>query len=126
MDLKRVIADELGAVRRRSLDLLAPLGDDDLLRQHSPLMSPLAWDLAHVGNYEDLWLLRAIGADGVRPDLDGIYDAFRHPLLPSLPALHIPAAALLLVLWLVAPVVQAGRSAWRGGNGSAPPARHGG
>jgi GT2 family glycosyltransferase len=40
-------------------------------------------------------------------------DAFRHPLLPILPALHIPSAALLLVLWLVAPVVQAGRSAWR-------------
>jgi hypothetical protein len=34
-------------------------------------------------------------------------------LLPLLPALHVPVAALLLVLWLAAPVVQAGRSAWR-------------
>ena len=49
-------------------------------RQHSPLMSPLVWDLAHVGNYEDLWLLRALGAAGRRaPRYDDIYDAFRHP-----------------------------------------------
>ena len=30
-------------------------------RQHSPLMSPLVWDLAHIGNYEELWLLRDVG-----------------------------------------------------------------
>jgi glycosyltransferase involved in cell wall biosynthesis len=40
-------------------------------------------------------------------------DSLRHPLLPLLPALHIPVAALLLVLWLAVPVVQGGRSAWR-------------
>ena len=59
MDLKTRIVDELTAVRSRSLDLLDPLDPDALVRQHSPLMSPLIWDLAHVGNYEDLWLLRA-------------------------------------------------------------------
>ena len=67
MDLKRRIVDELAAGRARSLDLLEPLAPDDLVRQHSPLMSPLVWDLAHVGNYEELWLLRAVGADGVGP-----------------------------------------------------------
>jgi hypothetical protein len=35
------------------------------------------------------------------------------PLLFRLPALRIPVAALLLALWLAAPLVQAGRSAWR-------------
>jgi iron(II)-dependent oxidoreductase len=77
-DLKSTVAEELEAVRRRSLDLLAPLGDDQLRRQHSPLMSPLVWDLAHVGDYEELWLLRAVGGAPVRPDCDAIYDAFRH------------------------------------------------
>jgi iron(II)-dependent oxidoreductase len=52
MDLKQTIADQLEAVRRRSLALLDPLSEPDLLRQHSPIMSPLVWDLAHVGNYE--------------------------------------------------------------------------
>ncbi len=43
-------------------------------------MSPLVWDLAHVGNYEELWLLReAAGQGAIDPSLDDLYDAFRHP-----------------------------------------------
>src|SRR4051794_8376507 len=79
MDLKSRIVDELATGRARSLDLLDPLPPEALVRQHSPLMSPLIWDLAHVGNYEDLWLLRAVGVDGVGPQYDDTYDAFRHP-----------------------------------------------
>ena len=84
-----VIVDELERARRRTLDLLAPFDDDFLTAQHSPLMSPLAWDLAHIGNYEDLWLVRALGGDGVGPQHDDLYDAFRHPRAdrPSLPLL---------------------------------------
>src|SRR5215217_213596 len=78
MDLKSRIVDELATGRTRSLDLLDPLPPHALARQHSPLMSPLIWDLAHVGNYEDLWLLRAVGVDGVGPQHDDTYDAFRH------------------------------------------------
>jgi iron(II)-dependent oxidoreductase len=83
------VAAELDAGRRRTLDLLAPLDDAALVRQVSPLMSPLVWDLAHVGNYEDLWLVRALGGDGVGAHLDDLYDAFRHPRRdrPSLPLL---------------------------------------
>jgi gamma-glutamyl hercynylcysteine S-oxide synthase len=78
MDLKTRIVEELAGSRNRSLDLLAPLAPDVLARQHSPLMSPLIWDLAHIGNYEDLWLLRALGDEGVGPQHDDTYDAFRH------------------------------------------------
>jgi len=89
MDLKDRIAGELETGRRRSLALLEPLSDADLRRQHSALMSPLVWDLAHVGNYEDLWLLRALGEPGVAPELDDVYDAFKHPRRdrPALPML---------------------------------------
>jgi iron(II)-dependent oxidoreductase len=90
MDLTELVADELEAARRRSLDLLAPLPDHDLQRQVSPIMSPLVWDLAHVGNYEELWLLRAAtGAPPIDSSLDSLYDAFRHPRKnrPSLPLL---------------------------------------
>ncbi len=91
---KERVATELEAVRSRSLTLLEPLGDHDLVRQHSELMSPVVWDLAHVGNYEDLWLVRALGGPALRPDLDNMYDAFRHPRRerPSL-ALLGPAEA---------------------------------
>ncbi|MGH9222857.1 MAG: ergothioneine biosynthesis protein EgtB [Acidimicrobiales bacterium] len=94
-DLRALVADELEAVRRRSLDLLAPLPDLDLERQISPIMSPLVWDLAHVGNYEELWLLREVtGAPPIDGSLDSLYDAFRHTRRnrPSLPLLGPPAA----------------------------------
>jgi gamma-glutamyl hercynylcysteine S-oxide synthase len=89
--LKELIATELTAVRNRSLGLTTEsLGDPDLTSQVSPLMSPLVWDLAHVGNYEELWLLReAAGATPMRPEIDSLYDAFEHPRAsrPSLPLL---------------------------------------
>src|SRR5207248_1812033 len=90
MRSKDVVARELEAVRRRSLDLLEPVPEPDQVRQHSPLMSPLVWDLAHVGNYEEQWLLRAVaGVPPTDPRYDDIYDAFRHPRRdrPQLPML---------------------------------------
>jgi iron(II)-dependent oxidoreductase len=77
--LREVIAAELAAARQRSLDLLEPLDEATLVGQHSPLMSPLVWDLAHIGNYEDQWLLRALGAAGPGASYDDVYDAFSHP-----------------------------------------------
>ena len=79
-DLRGSLAGDLEGARRRSLDLLAPLSEEDQVTQHSPLMSPLVWDLAHVGHYEELWLLRAVArAQPLNPLHDDIYDAFRHP-----------------------------------------------
>jgi iron(II)-dependent oxidoreductase len=73
------MAELLGAARDRTT-ALTDIDDADLLAQHSPLMSPLVWDLAHVGNQEEIWLLRGVaGHEPLRPDLDDLYDAFRHP-----------------------------------------------
>ena len=94
--LKQYVADELERSRARSRGLTTDVLDEsELLAQHSRLMSPLVWDLAHVGNYEELWLLReAAGIEAMRPELDDIYDAFEHPRAtrPSLPLLK-PAEA---------------------------------
>ena len=90
---------ELEAGRARSLALLAPLDEADLTRQISPLMSPLVWDLAHIGNYEELWLLRAVaGVPALRPEIDSLYDAFEHPRSerPSLPILGLADARAYL------------------------------
>ncbi|AYY13217.1 ergothioneine biosynthesis protein EgtB [Actinobacteria bacterium YIM 96077] len=89
--IKATVADELERVRQRSFGLTtAVLDEDELVAQHSQLMSPLVWDLAHVGNYEELWLLRAAaGIEPMRPEIDDLYDAFEHPRAerPSLPLL---------------------------------------
>jgi iron(II)-dependent oxidoreductase len=83
------LAVALESARARSLALLDPLDDAVLRAQHSPLMSPLVWDLAHVGNYEDLWLVRQLGASAVLPEIDELYDAFLQPRRrrPDLPLL---------------------------------------
>jgi iron(II)-dependent oxidoreductase len=78
-DLKQMLVDALDGARQRSLGLLDPLSEEDQLAQHSPLMSPLVWDLAHVGHYEELWLLRAVARTlPIDPAHDDIYDAFKH------------------------------------------------
>jgi iron(II)-dependent oxidoreductase len=92
--LRELAAAELLAARERTARLTA-VDDADLVRQHSPLMSPLVWDLAHIANQEELWLLRAVGGrDPIRPEIDPLYDAFEHPRAerPALPLLD-PAEA---------------------------------
>jgi iron(II)-dependent oxidoreductase len=73
----------LGALetsRRRLLALLASVPPEVLAAQHSPLMSPPVWDVAHVANYEEQWLVRALGEPGLSgPETDRLYDAFRNP-----------------------------------------------
>ncbi len=66
--------------RARTLALVAHLEDDVLERVHSPLMSPLVWDLGHIAAFEDLWLAhRGGGLPLLRPDLAEVYDAFETP-----------------------------------------------
>jgi iron(II)-dependent oxidoreductase len=90
-DLRERILAELERARERTLALTGAVDDRDLTRQHSPLMSPLVWDLAHIGNQEELWLLRQLGGrDAILPaTIDELYDAFRHPRRdrPTLPLL---------------------------------------
>ncbi|GAB1691861.1 ergothioneine biosynthesis protein EgtB [Krasilnikovia sp. M28-CT-15] len=93
--LRTTVAAELDRARRRTTTLTEAVDDDDLVRQHSRLMSPLVWDLAHVGNQEELWLVRDVGGrEPVRHDIDELYDAFQHARVdrPALPLLG-PAEA---------------------------------
>ena len=93
--LREAIAGRLLAARARTSGLTDCVDEADLTRQHSPLMSPLVWDLAHIANQEELWLLRGVGGrTPMRPEIDPIYDAFEHPRAerPTLPLLE-PGAA---------------------------------
>lgn len=88
--LRERAASALLAARDRTRLLTTCVEGPDLIAQHSPLMSPLVWDLAHIGNQEEQWLLRTVGGrDALRPDIDSVYDAFEHPRAtrPSLPLL---------------------------------------
>src|SRR5258708_5332761 len=93
--LRDEIATRLITARERTRGLTDCVDEADLIRQHSPLMSPLVWDLAHVANQEELWLLRSVGGrEAMHPEIDPLYDAFEHPRArrPTLPLLP-PAEA---------------------------------
>jgi len=93
-----LVVGDLEQDRHRTLGL-TDLADPTLVTQHDLLMSPLVWDLAHVGQQEELRLLRA--GDPARPgmlppEVDALYDAFKHlraerPSLPLLPPVEARA-----------------------------------
>ncbi len=76
---KTEIVASLEEARRRTLGVLAPIPDAEQRVQVSELMSPLCWDLAHIGHFEELWLVRELtGAPPTAELHDDVYDAFKH------------------------------------------------
>jgi iron(II)-dependent oxidoreductase len=78
--LKEGIADRLADAREMTLRLIEPLSEDQLNRVYSPILSPLIWDLGHIANFEELWLVRQIGGrDPLHGELGDLYDAIEQP-----------------------------------------------
>ena len=76
----RHLAALLEECRERTLALVAPLSSDDLRRQHDRLMSPILWDIGHIGNFEDLWGVRTFaGSEADVEGLDPMYDPMINP-----------------------------------------------
>jgi iron(II)-dependent oxidoreductase len=74
------VLDALAETRTRTLALVAHLDDGMLERVHTPLMSPLVWDLGHIAAFEDLWLAHRLGGlPLLHADLAQVYDAFETP-----------------------------------------------
>jgi iron(II)-dependent oxidoreductase len=87
--------------RRRTLELAADLGEDELLRAPSEPsaraeLNPLGWELGHVAWFQEFWLLRD---GGRRPSLlegsDAIYDSTAIPRRRRW-SLALPGRALTL------------------------------
>ncbi|HWO48071.1 MAG TPA: SUMF1/EgtB/PvdO family nonheme iron enzyme [Solirubrobacterales bacterium] len=77
---KATIAAALSEARERTLALVAPLDDGQLNTVYSPILSPLAWDLGHIANFEELWLVQTVGGrEPLHGDLGRFYDAIENP-----------------------------------------------
>ncbi len=47
---------------------------------YAPILSPLAWDLGHIANFEELWLVQTVGhRDPLHGELGRLYDAIENP-----------------------------------------------
>jgi iron(II)-dependent oxidoreductase len=76
----REIAALLAEARARTRALVAPLAEAELTTQHSPLMSPIVWDLGHIGHFEEVWLLEHLDTGGSGSEgLRGVYNPFENP-----------------------------------------------
>src|ERR687896_192407 len=75
----RIVADQLLEARARTMLLLSPLSDEDLRRQHDPLMSPILWDLGHIAHFEELWLTRNLDGPIEFVEMPGMYNPFEYP-----------------------------------------------
>ena len=62
--------------RRRTLDLVEDLSDEQMLGPHLSIVNPLLWEIGHVAWFQERWTLRdVLGRDPVRADGDALYDS---------------------------------------------------
>jgi len=77
---KESILEALAEARQRTLELVEPLDDEQRNRVYSSILSPLAWDLGHIANFEELWLVQTIGVrEPMHGELGRFYDAIENP-----------------------------------------------
>lgn len=75
-ELQRLLEE----TRARTLALVEPLTEAFCAEQHHPGHSPIVWDLAHVAEFEECWLVRAVRGDRsgrLHDDLDPFRNARR-------------------------------------------------
>jgi gamma-glutamyl hercynylcysteine S-oxide synthase len=80
MDRKQQIAADLDEARERTHEILAPVEDERLTTQYDMLMSPPVWDYAHIGVFEELWLVQRLsGTAPMDEELLHTYNAIETP-----------------------------------------------
>ncbi|MEP6857980.1 MAG: ergothioneine biosynthesis protein EgtB [Gemmatimonadales bacterium] len=92
---KEEIADLLTEARERTLLLISGLSDEDLHRQHDPLMSPIIWDVGHIAHFEELWLTQNLDGPIEFSEMPGMYNPFEHPRATRA-ALALPTLAQMM------------------------------
>jgi gamma-glutamyl hercynylcysteine S-oxide synthase len=73
------VAALLQDARERTLLLVAPVPEAELMNQHDRLMSPLVWDLGHVAHFEELWLVHNLEGPVRFSEMPGIFNPFENP-----------------------------------------------
>lgn len=72
-------AEMLADARARTLLLIDSVAEEDLRRQHDPLMGPILWDLGHIAHFEELWLIDNLRGTVQFGEMPGMFNPFEHP-----------------------------------------------
>lgn len=86
---KDAIRRALQEARERTWTLVDGLADQELEAAATGFLSPPVWDLGHMANFEELWLVqRLLGCGELREGFNDTYNAFEHPR-PERPRLDL-------------------------------------
>jgi iron(II)-dependent oxidoreductase len=78
METGSKIASLLGDARRRTLQLVEDLTDEQLFGPRLRIINPLLWEIGHVSWFQEKWTLRHLrGEPSVRADADALWDSFQ-------------------------------------------------
>ena len=76
LPIAEVLTEWLKDARRRTLDLINDLDDDQLMGPLLPTVNPLLWEIGHVAWFQEKWLLRyAHGRSPLLSTADNLYDS---------------------------------------------------
>jgi len=74
------LIDNLTDARRRELELLADLSEQQMLGKRMRIVEPPIWEMGHVGWFQERWILRNLdGAASLLPISDSLYDSANIP-----------------------------------------------
>jgi gamma-glutamyl hercynylcysteine S-oxide synthase len=72
----RLLSEWVEDARRRTLELVDDLTDEQLMGPRLSIVNPLLWEIAHVAWFQERWVLRhGLGEAPVRPDADSLWDS---------------------------------------------------
>src|SRR5713226_2203426 len=74
------LADWVRDSRRRTLNLIEDLSDEELLGPRLSIINPLLWEIGHVAWFQEKWVLRySCGLPPINPNADAYYDSTAIP-----------------------------------------------
>jgi len=70
------LVDWVRDARRRTLELVSDLDDEQLMGPRLDVVNPLLWEIGHLAWFQEKFALRAaLGRDPIRPDADELWDS---------------------------------------------------
>jgi iron(II)-dependent oxidoreductase len=90
-DESRRVEERLEQVRERTLSLISGVPWVTLRQQLIPILSPMVWDLGHIGDFEDIWINQRLGGSPpLETKYSEMFDAVENPR-PTRASLPLPS-----------------------------------